>query len=239
VAKNSLVVAVPDMGPAPGIRSYQASLLGLLLLAIRIGEIKERYHQDEANAMRQELIALADQVEATIQVSEEPVRRAVELCKDCPMMMFLGSGPNFGTAMFSAAKAVEAAGVFAVAQDLEEWAHVERFCYPNDMPIFIVAPPGRSRWRAVEVAQTAKSLGHRLVAVIRQGDDELGAYADVVLPVAGDVREEFSPLIYHVAANQFASHLADALGRKAFQSDNPAFWNAPAASANISVNQGA
>ncbi len=235
VAANNAVVSIPDRGPSPGIRSYQASLLGLLLLAIRFGEIKGHYHQEEANKMRADMGALADPIQATIDNSGEVATQLAEAWKDSPMQMYLGSGPSYGTAMFSAAKVVEAAGVFAVAQDLEEWAHVERFCYPNDMPIYIVAPPGRSHWRAVEVAQSAKSLGHRLAAVIHEDDNEIAPLADFVFPVPGDIPEAFSPLVYHVPSNLFAAALADALGRKAFQSDNAAFWSASADNANIHV----
>jgi glucosamine--fructose-6-phosphate aminotransferase (isomerizing) len=236
VADNKIVVGVPDMGKSPGIRTYQASLMGLLLLAIRFGEIKGYIPQEEANGIRSELKSLADLVEATVEKAETPARELAKAWAESPMMMFLGSGPSYGTAMFSAAKVVEGAGVFAVAQDLEEWAHVERFCYPNDMPVYIVAPPGKSHWRAVEVAETAKSLGHRVAAVIQEGDDAIGQYADVVFPVPGEVREAFSPIVYHVASNFFASYVAEQLGRSCFQSDNADFWNAPASSARINVN---
>ena len=37
----------PDFGPAPGVRSYRMSLLALYLLAIRFGEVKDLYSQDE------------------------------------------------------------------------------------------------------------------------------------------------------------------------------------------------
>ena len=60
------------------------------------------------------------------------------------------------------------------------------------------------------------------MAIAKDDDHEMTS-ADFVLPVVGEVREEFSPLVYHVAADLFASYLADALGRKLFQTDNPAF----------------
>ena len=70
-----------------------------------------------------------------------------EVIADAPVMIMVGSGPSYGTALFSAAKIIEASGVFAVGQDLEEWSHVERYAYPDDMPIFVIAPPGRSHRR--------------------------------------------------------------------------------------------
>lgn len=216
-AERQLVVKLPDMGRSPGLRTYNANLLGLYLLAIRIGEIRDRYHQDEANALRRELADLSATLAATLAAAEGPARAAVDAFHDAPVLAFAGSGPSYGTALFAAAKVVEAAGVPAFGQDLEEWWHVERFAYPRDMPLFIIAPPGRSHWRAVELARAAKGLGRRVAAVVRDGDDEVAQHADWVFPVAGDVREEFTPLVYHLGADLFASFLAERLGRLPFQ----------------------
>jgi hypothetical protein len=40
--------------------------------------------------------------------------------------------------------------------------------------------------------------------------------------VQGEVREEFSPLLYHLFASYVASYLAARLGRSLFQGDRPA-----------------
>jgi glucosamine--fructose-6-phosphate aminotransferase (isomerizing) len=228
-ADRAIQVQLPDKGPSPGIRTYSASLMALALLAIRIGEVKDRYHQEEANAMRQELTDLAGIVEATAQAGDAPARRAADALHDAGIMIWVGSGPSYGTALFSAAKTVEAASVFSVGQDLEEWWHVEKFAFPNDMPTFIVAPPGRSHWRAVELAKTARQLGRRIGAVVQSDDREIAPFADFVFPVMGPVREEFSPLVYHIASDLFAAYLTEKLGRKLFQTDNPAFRAAMAA----------
>jgi glucosamine--fructose-6-phosphate aminotransferase (isomerizing) len=60
VADRSIVVELPQKERSPGIRTYQASLLGMLLVAIQLGEMQSKYSQAEANAVRQELTALAD-----------------------------------------------------------------------------------------------------------------------------------------------------------------------------------
>ena len=164
-ADRAIVVELPQKERSPGIRTYQASLLGLLLVAIQLGEMQARQSQPEADALRQELVALADVVDATNAAVKEPCQEVAEAVATAPTLVMLGSGPSYGTALFSAAKMVEAAGIFAMGQDLEEWWHVERFAYPVDMPVFVLAPPGRSHWRAGEVAATARGLGRRVIAV--------------------------------------------------------------------------
>ncbi len=238
VADHSLVVQIPDLGPAPGIRSYHANLMGLLLIAIHIGEIKSRYPQGEAEALRGEMSSLAGVIEATIRATEGPARRAAEALRDGEIQVWAGSGPSYGTALFSAAKVVEAAGVFSTGQDLEEWWHVERFAYPADVPTFVIAPPGRSHWRAVNLVGTAKALGRRVIVIAQEGDEAMAARADWVFPVVGEVREEFSPLVYHVAADLFASFLAETLGRKLLQTDNPQFLQSVASYYAVGEDEG-
>lgn len=220
-AERKISVELPDKGRSPGIRTYQASLMGLILLAIRIAEANERIDKSKANSLRTEIEELAGVIDKTIESLLVPSEAAAKTLKDANYMVFVGSGPSYGTAMFSAAKVVEAAGVFCIAQDLEEWAHVENLAYPDDTPTFVIAPPGKSYWRAEELAKAAKEKGRRVVAIVNQDDKGVSQYADYILPVVGEVREEFSPLVYHIAADLFAANLTMELGRSLFQSDRP------------------
>ena len=221
VADRSVVVELPHKERSPGIRTYQASLMGMLLVAMQLAERQGRYAQEEADRLRQELIALADVVDATTNAIQAGCREVADMIAASPIVVMLGSGPSYGTALYSAAKLVEAAGVFVLGQDLEEWWHVERFAYPLDMPVFVIAPPGRSHWRAQSVAATARGLGRRVIAVTHKDDTQVTRHAHMVLPVQGEVREEFSPLLYHLFASYVAAHVAERLGRCPFQSDRP------------------
>ena len=221
VADRSVVVELPHKERSPGIRTYQASLMGMLLVAIQLAERQGRYAQEETDRLRQEIIALAEVVDATTNAIRAGCREVADMIAASPIVVMLGSGPSYGTALYSAAKLVEAAGVFTLGQDLEEWWHVERFAYPLDMPVFVIAPPGRSHWRAQSVAATARGLGRRVIAVTHTDDTEVTRHAHMVLPVHGEVREEFSPLLYHLFASYVAAHVAERLGRYPFQSDRP------------------
>jgi len=220
VAERVLSVQIPELGRSPGLRTYAASLMGMFALAIRIGEIKRKYHMKEANALRQEIINMADMVKATYKAAIDPVFKAAKMCQSAPFISYVGSGPSFGTACFSSAKIVEAAGVFATAQDLEEWAHVERFAYPLNYPVMMIAPPGKGYWRAVELAKSIKDLGHPLIAIVNENDRDIQIIADVIFPVKGQVREAFSPLLYYISGTTFAYALAKTLGRSMFMADN-------------------
>ena len=50
---------IPPFEAAPGTRSYMVSVMSLLLVAIRIGEVKACYTMDEAMDMRFDMVAQA------------------------------------------------------------------------------------------------------------------------------------------------------------------------------------
>ena len=220
-AERSVVVELPQRERSPGIRTYQASLVGMLLAAIQLGELQDRYAREEAKRLRRELVDLADAVDATTNAIQEDCRKVADMIAASPVVVMLGSGPSYGTALYGAAKLIEAAGVFTMGQDLEEWWHVERFAYPVDMPVFVIAPPGRSHWRAQSVAATARGLGRRVIVVAHRDDTQVSRHAHIVLPVHAEVREEFSPVLYHLFAGYVAAHVAERLDRCPFQSDRP------------------
>jgi glucosamine--fructose-6-phosphate aminotransferase (isomerizing) len=218
VVDQTVTVELPDNERSPGIRTFQASLIGLFLIAIQLGQARKELPDEQADLIRTELVGLANVIGATITSIAAPCAEVAKMIADSTSLLVVGSGPSYGTALFGAAKLNEAVGILAVGQDLEEWWHVERFAYPTDMPVFVIAPPGRSHARASEFAMTANRLGRRVIAVVHQDDPEIGGHARAVLPVQGEVREEFSPLLYHLFAGYVASHAAKNLGRLLFQS---------------------
>ncbi len=215
---HSVLVTLDGQEPSPGVRSYQASLISLLLVAIRLGEARGHLGGDE---LRRELVGLDGPIEATDKAVAGCCPDVADMIVEVGHLVVLGGGPSFGTARFAAAKVIESAGLLAVAQDLEEWWHAERFAYPIDMPVVILAPRGRSWPRALALAAAATRQGRRTVVVASDLDAEAATCARTVFPVRGEVREEFSPLLYHVFAGRLACHVAQKLGRNLLQSDLP------------------
>lgn len=224
VAEKVLNCSIPDFVFAPGVRSYRISLLALLLLAIRFGEIRDLYSQGEANALRDELKGTADAIEATIDCIGDDVRALAEDVADQYNFVFVGDGPNFATAMFSAAKVIEAAGRHAMGQETEEWAHLQYFTSVDpETPTFLISPGYRGHDRAVELLDPMTRVGRTIVAVVPEGDAAIAPRADYVLPVVGSVREAFTPMVYPVASELFAAHLSDVVGEPFFRRDNDAY----------------
>ncbi|MFJ4963921.1 Glutamine--fructose-6-phosphate aminotransferase [isomerizing] [Streptomyces sp. ADI96-02] len=219
-AERTLLIRPPVLEPSPGIRTYQSSLLGLLLIAVALGEGRGALDAPAAGRLRRELADLAGPVDTTVRSTSGAGRALGGELADAPAILLAGSGPGQGTALFCAAKIMEGAGVPAAGQDLEEWCHVERFASPADLPLIVLAPPGRTRRNARAVAVRARDLGRRVVAVVPHescGTEWTEREAGTVLPVHGDVREEFAPLLYHLFVHHVTAALALRLGREPFE----------------------
>ncbi len=192
----------------PGVHTYLGTLLGLYGVAFRLAELRGAISGDEGERWRSAILRVADIMEITNEAISDKVRETARAVRERQNFVFLGSGPNYGTALFGAEKIVEAVGCHELAQDLEEWAHLQRFNKEEGTPYFVIAPPGASYPRAVEVAKMLKHLGQYLIAIVKQGEQAISAIADVVLPVCGQVPEPLTALVYCNALELFASDLA-------------------------------
>lgn len=202
----------------PGTRSYVASLLALYQAAVQIGHARGQLAGNTMGRLQDELEQTADRMEETIEMSHGAAEEAASSWHDAAHFIFCGSGPNYGTALYGAAKIVEASGDVAIGQDLEEWAHLEYFARQPDTPVFIVGAAGWDEDRAMEIATAAKAIGRR-VAIVAPLTSELAKtqQKDVLLPFAEPSRECFSPLLSCIPLALFASHRAALLDEAYFR----------------------
>jgi glucosamine--fructose-6-phosphate aminotransferase (isomerizing) len=201
----------------PGVRSYLASQVALYLAAIRIGEVRGNITTAEADGLRRELLGLGDIMEHTISACEPICRKIIGEWNDVHEFVFVGAGPLYGAAMFCAAKILEASGETAYAQETEEWAHLQYFSAPPRVPTILLNANGFDSDRMAEVARAAQSIDRRVVGVLPDDAGRIAEYVDHVLPVQGNIRESFAPIVYSVPGNLIAAERALALGTEYFQ----------------------
>ncbi|MFE4952482.1 SIS domain-containing protein [Leifsonia sp. NPDC056665] len=194
-----------DVGFGPGTMSYEASLLSLLAVIIRLAELAGRLDSAGVEAQLGRISALSRVLEHTLAASEKPARDVAAVLTDETPVFVLGGGPNYGTAMFTMAKMIESARHNTVAQQLEEWAHEQYFCCTPGTVTIVLAPPGASLDRAREQLQAIRDMRGTAVAVCSAEDRTTADLADFVLPVVGHVDEELSPLVY-LAAGELIAH---------------------------------
>ena len=150
---------------------------------------------------------------------DEPIRRIAEELKGEETFIFVGSGPSYATALFSAAKTVEACGVPAQGQDVEEWAHIQFFYRRPGIPTFLLAPPGNSLSRAQELTEVMKGVSAYTIGILGERKAEFPSGLDHFLILPGHLSEALSPLLYCLPGGLFAYYLSEAKEEVFFRMD--------------------
>ena len=199
----------PEGVVIPGVRSYFSSQVGLFLTAIWIAENRGQLTPAQGAELRDEIKNMADVAKRTIKECEPIAQQAAQEWVEEEEFIFTGSGPNYATALFTAAKILEASGDSALGQDMEEWAHLQYFAKNKRTPTFIISAGDRDLSRAVEVAVAAKQIGRRLAVITTKSASDLAKLANYHFPVP-EVKEMFSPLITAIPGELFSAYLAEA-----------------------------
>ena len=197
-ANSIFELDLPDQPEGPGLISYLAALLAGYAIGYQLAKSRLREPVDSAlNSLPE---ALSEWMENELAIGQE----AAQNIDPNQPIMFLGSGPVRGAAMFAAAKVVEAAGQSASSQDVEEWAHLEYFNDPSQLPVWLLSAGGRSLGREQEVAEAAIQIGRTLIrSEWSVGPDWL--------------REDLSPLVLWAGPVKYANSLMDRLGERPFR----------------------
>jgi glutamine---fructose-6-phosphate transaminase (isomerizing) len=201
----------------PGVRSYLASQIALYMAALRIGEVRGHITTADADKRRADLRGLADIMEKTIQTFEPICKELVQRWQNAGEFVFVGGGPLFGAAMFSAAKILEASGDSATAQETEEWTHIQYFGAAPATPTILLSANGFDAERMAEAARAAQSIGRDVVAVVPAGEKAISHYARTVLAVPGTIAECFAPVVYSIPGEIIAAERAEAVSAKYFR----------------------
>jgi glucosamine--fructose-6-phosphate aminotransferase (isomerizing) len=202
----------------PGAFSYLASLVSLYLLAIRCSTESGRISKKKEAELILNLGDTSDAIGETIQLCDKVAQKAAQDWKQAAQFIYCGAGPNYGTALFSAAKMIEASGVAATGQDLEEWAHIEYFGRKETVPTIVISAADRDYDRALEILVAAHTIGRdvALVAPISVASDEISKSVRH-FPIAEPVREGFSNLLTPIPGMLLAAYHSDLIAEKYFR----------------------
>lgn len=215
------VQRMPEDDPniiVPGARSYVASLLGLMILAIAVGQELGNCSLRMAEDALTAIDTIPDQLSASIDSTRSLAQKLSGLWHDADHFVFCGAGPNYGTALFNAAKIVEASGDIGIGQDLEEWAHLNYFGRRRDTPTVVFSSGCWDQDRALEIAVAAKVIGRRLMIVAPKKTKLAGFNgADLIFAFNDDFDGWITPLLTFVPGIMLAAYRARDFGEAYFR----------------------
>ena len=219
LGKNSdkiLKLDIPSFEGAPGTRSYMVSVMSLLLLAIRFGEVRMNYTMDTAMAYREEMKRQGEELKKLLPEMDEACFKVAEAWKDFPCYDFVGGGFDYATAWFGQAKILEATGKFAMHINTEEWFHLNFFARDaKHMGTVVVANttnPAHSRSK--ELVKYANVL-HRPLVVITDGDaSDFNGEEAIYIKVPKPEAQILMPLTHFAPVCLIAAYISELIGEK-------------------------
>ena len=200
-ADSSIQLQMPAVAGGPGLLSYLAALLAGYALAARLppGEVQETVDTG--------LTQMSKHLAAWQAGQRSVAAELLERFDPAWPLMFLGSGPAHGSARFAAAKCIEAGGQVAWAQEVEEWAHLEYFCDPAELPVWILSGKGASVGREREVAEAARRIGRTVALSEWEPAHRMPAW----------LRESLAPLVLWSGPLMFADQWMSRIGQEPFR----------------------
>ncbi|MBN1475912.1 SIS domain-containing protein [Candidatus Sumerlaeota bacterium] len=200
------------VGLTPGTHSFVASLVTVWCLAHHLAVVRGR--GDSPGIRRAEsdigrMPTLCGEMLSRCRTIPEGV---IDLLSSSTLIQVLGAGPAWAMAQCAQMKFLEAAAVTALPFELEEWAHSGFFLTEPTTPLLLLAPAGRSLFRAKEIIQAAVAMGASVIAVVPDDRDAAWEKAVHVIAIPGDVDELLSPLPLALSVQMLALHAARRLG---------------------------
>ena len=221
-ANYSFEVNIPNhISLAPGIRSYAASQISLIYLALGLATIKETLTQEEIQKLLKEIHDVGYAIEETVKMNQPLVEKYLdENLGKVSIYHVLGSGPNYGTAQFAVMKFLESSGFPSLAVDTEEWAHSHYFVANESTHVVVMGAKGNSYFRSQEILSAPKAVGAKTILVCEE-DDETQKNADYAFWIKGkDIPEWISPILYPIPIELLCLMMSERLGRKGLDFEN-------------------
>lgn len=210
-----LELDIPPFESAPGVRSYLVSVMALLLLAIRIGEVRGHMTMDEANGNRRELAATSGLLRGSLSPMEKSMFAVAHSWRDYNGFDFIGAGTDYASALYGQAKIFEATGKYAMLVNTEEWLHLNYFTRDanNTGAVLVVDGHSASMSRARETAEHIVGVGRPLLIVTSAGAELFPPQARLArYPQTS--RSWLSPLVNFIPTALMAGYMAALLGEE-------------------------
>lgn len=204
-------LSIPPFASAPGTRSYLVSQLALLLLAIRLGEVRGRYTMDKATEMRKDVLLQADKLEKMLPSTDAHMLELAKTWKKLDAWDFVGAGSDYATAWYGHAKVMEATGQYAMHINSEEWLHLNFFIRKSTQlgTVVVAGSDNPALSRTKEMIGYAKQLERPLLLVTDTAQKELDI-AQVLYP-ATTCKESIS-LLQFVPINLLVGYVMHFIG---------------------------
>ncbi|NLL90921.1 MAG: SIS domain-containing protein [Ruminococcaceae bacterium] len=167
---------------APCQRSYFSTMFTLMMIAIRMGNIRGRYNESRTERIREEVIKYAERFDRKFVDSvDDRMWEISKIWNNYRQWEVVASGIDYPTGWFGAAKVVEAFGDIATYENIDNWNRVNRYAKnPEKIATILFASTDNGRIEdAVETVETMVRIGRPVIVITDAKEGLFNSSAEV------------------------------------------------------------
>ena len=200
-----LTLAGPEIGVA-STKAFTTQLAALMLLVLKIGQIKKTISENEIAKIVAELWHTPKVILDTLQNDKE-ILRLSELFVEKQHCLFLGRGTHFPIALEGALKLKEISYIHAEGYAAGELKHGPLALVDNDMPVVILAPKDDMLDKLKSNMEEVQARGGELFVFADEYSDIKGKDRQHVVNVP-TVDPILAPIVYSIPVQLLSYHVA-------------------------------
>lgn len=214
---HKVLITVDQEISAAHTKSYTTALSLLAALIIKLG----RQVGKNIEAAEAQLAHIPGLIQRALE-TEAYTKELAQTLKEKEFMVFVGGGPNTATAYEVALKMKETNYTPCEGFQVEQFLHGPVAGLSEKMAVWVIAPPGPSYSRCLEIVKVAQTIGATTIALVEEEDRELAKLATHTINLPR-VMEALTPLVYVIPLQLFSYYLALAKGANPdlFHFDDP------------------
>jgi len=225
IPRESDAVLYTHGGPEIAVASTKAFLTQLVacyLIGLHLAQIRGVMYADEVAAVVEKLQATPDSLRRLLG-SMEDVRTLARDLKTASTVLFIGRHVGYPVALEGALKLKELAYMHAEGFAAGELKHGPIALIDEGTPVVCVVPSpagrGVMRDKVISNIQEVRARGARTIVIAEEGDDDVAAFADHLIPVPA-TPTLLAPLMTTVPLQILACEIASARGHDVDQPRN-------------------
>jgi glucosamine--fructose-6-phosphate aminotransferase (isomerizing) len=217
IPRESDAVLYTHAGPEIAVAStkaFLAQITACYLLGLYLASLRGGSYADDAAAVLRDLHAMPAKIQEVLDRLQQ-VREIARWMADTRSVLFLGRHVGYPVALEGALKLKELAYIHAEGFAAGELKHGPIALIEPGQPVFVIVPSPSIEHglhaKVVSNIQEIRARGARTLVIAEDGDEDVKAYADIVISVPA-CPPLLAPLLTTVPLQVFACELATAKG---------------------------
>ena len=209
LARQSEGLFYTHAGPEIGVASTKAftcQIVGLFLLAIRLGLTRETLTPKGAKDLLESLAKVPHQAQKVLELNE-PIADLSKKYMNARDFLYLGRGVNYPIALEGALKLKEISYIHAEGYPAGEMKHGPIALIDEEVPVVVLAPKGKTYEKILSNIEEVRARGGKVIALANPGSEEIASKVKDVLWIP-ESHHLLMPILFNIPLQLLAYNIA-------------------------------